>query len=284
MDRAAGETVRIEAIRLLAFSPKEKTGARLVQLLSPDTSSSIQAAVVDALTQSDSPAISQAILERWSSLLPQARAEALKAFLGRSERAKALLDAVGKGTVPHNELSPAQAQFLRRHNDPTVREAAARVLPEQTPGTRQQLVDQFLPALRLDGRVAPGREIYLSRCSSCHRLEGQGFALGPDLVSAKNGGKEKLLINILDPNREVPPNYLNYVVETKQGETYFGMIGNETGSSVTLRRANGDENTVMRSNIKSFVSQGQSVMPEGLEAGLTPQDLSDLLEFIQQAN
>jgi len=63
-----------------------------------------------------------------------------------------------------------------------------------------------------------------------------GFAVGPDLAGAQNGGKEKLLINILDPNREVPPNYFGYVVETKEGDSHAGLIVIETASSVTVRQ------------------------------------------------
>jgi len=108
-------------------------------------------------------------------------------------------------------------------------------------------------------------------------------ALGPDLVSVKSSGKEKLLLNILDPNREVAPNYVNYVVETKRGETLLGLIGSETANSLTLRRANGDESIVLRSDIARIQSVGLSVMPEGLEAGLSHQEVADLLEYISTA-
>ena len=151
------------------------------------------------------------------------------------------------------------------------------------PAARLDVVKQFLPALSLPGQPEKGRATYLSRCASCHRLAGQGFALGPDLASVQSSGREKMLVNILDPNREVPPNYLNYVVETRTGESLLGLIANETATSLTLRRANGDESTVFRADIKQIQSQGQSVMPEGLEAGLTPQDFADLLEYLTVA-
>ena len=114
-------------------------------------------------------------------------------------------------------------------------------------------------------------------------MSGQGFALGPDLASVKSSGREKLLLNILDPNREVAPQYVNYVIETKTGETLLGLIGSETAASLTLRRANGEESTVLRSNLERIQSVGLSLMPEALEAGLSTQDMADLLEFIATA-
>ena len=57
----------------------------------------------------------------------------------------------------------------------------------------------------------------------------------------------------------------------------------ETATSVTLRQAGGAEAMVLRSNIQSIQNQGQSAMPEGLEAGLTPQDMANLLEYVATA-
>jgi len=89
-----------------------------------------------------------------------------------------------------------------------------------------------------------------------------------------------MLVNIVDPNREVQPSYLSYVVETKDDESLIGLISNETATSVTLRGAFGRETIVARSTIRNMQSLGQSLMPEGLEAGLAPQAMADLLEYI----
>ncbi len=114
----------------------------------------------------------------------------------------------------------------------------------------------------------------------CGRRCNEGHALGPDLATVKSGGKEKLLVAILDPNREVAPNFLSYAIETKEGESLSGVLASENANSVTLRMAGGAESVIARANIASLQSQGRSLMPEGLEEGLKPQDLADLLEYI----
>ncbi len=96
----------------------------------------------------------------------------------------------------------------------------------------------------------------------------------------KNTGKEKMLTNILDPNREVAPNYTAYVIETKDGDSQIGIIASETASSVTLRMALGMEVVLPRDTIKSMRSAGLSMMPEGVEEGMKAQDLADLIEFV----
>jgi len=100
------------------------------------------------------------------------------------------------------------------------------------------------------------------------------------LAGARSGGKEKLLVNILDPNREVPPNYFAYVVDTREGDSYAGIIVNETASGVTVRQPVGIEVVVLRSQIAKMQASRQSLMPEGLEEGLNHQDVADLVEFI----
>jgi putative heme-binding domain-containing protein len=145
------------------------------------------------------------------------------------------------------------------------------------------VINEYLPALTLKGDPASGKTIYEERCISCHRASGEGFSLGPDLVTVKTTGKEKILVNLIDPNAEVRPEFVGYVVETKDDESLLGLVVNETGTSVTLRQAYGREDVIPRANITSMKSQGQSIMPEGLEAGLTPQQMADLLEHISTA-
>jgi len=106
--------------------------------------------------------------------------------------------------------------------------------------------------------------------------------LGPDLETVKTTGREKLLINIVDPNREVLANYIAYVIETKDGESLMGLVANETAASVIVRQAYGKEDIVPRAQISKMQSQGQSLMPEGLEAGLTMQGMADLLDYLEK--
>jgi putative heme-binding domain-containing protein len=277
------ETARLEAIQLLGLTSFAESGNRLLSLLTQDEPQSIQLASISALGHFAEPAVGAELTERWNTLTPRLRSEALRVLLARPERATALLNAIAAGTIRDSVLDSAQTKFLRNHNDKTVRQLATRVLDAKPATTRQQVIDSFMPALNLKGDAAHGKKIYEERCLSCHRLGGQGSALGPDLVTVKTTGKEKILVNVVDPNREVRPEFVSYVVDTKDDESYIGLIANETGASVTVRQAYGKEDVVPRTRISKMRSQGQSLMPEGLEAGLTPQDLADLIEYIETA-
>jgi len=269
-----------EAIRLLGFAPFAEASPVLFGLLEPKNSESIQVAALTSLGRFAQPQLGDELVRRWPAMTPRVRAQAVTLLLARTERIETFLAAIENKQISPTELSSTQEKFLRAHRDASVRQRAEKILGALVKGSRQQVVDAFLSALNLTGDANRGQKVYLERCSSCHRLGGQGYALGPDLATVRTGGKEKILTSILDPNREVAPNYQNYLVETKDDESVLGIIGNETASSVTLKQANGGEVVVLRSNIARMQSQGQSAMPEGLEVGLGLKDFADLLEFV----
>jgi putative membrane-bound dehydrogenase-like protein len=283
LDPKVAEPTRLQAIHALGAANFDQAGAALVSLLDLQQPQSVQLAALSTLGHFNDPKVAPALISAWPNLPLRLRTETITVLLARADRVTALLNAINSGTIGATDLTTAQTKFVRAHSNKSIRELAAQVLPTQTANSRQQIIDSLLPAIDLKGDPAHGKKIYEERCISCHRLGGEGHALGPDLVTVKNSGKEKILVNILDPNREVRPDYISHVVETKDGESYIGIIANETATSVTIRQAYGKENVINRSDIKKMQSQGQSLMPEGLEAGLKPQDLADLIEYIETA-
>jgi putative heme-binding domain-containing protein len=279
---AADAADRVQSIELLGLTSFQSVGAFLGSFLDPAQPQAIQSAAIGVLARFKEPEVAHVLLKSWPGFTPRLRSEGLAILLARPERAQALLEAIKGGGVKTSELNPGGIQFLRNHKDSSVRELAAEVLPNSSSRPRQEVVATFKESLSLPGDAEDGRRIYLQRCVSCHRAENQGFQLGPDLVAAKAGGKEKLIDSILDPSREIDPAYRFYLVETKEGESLFGVIASETATSITIRQPFGKENVVFRSHLKRVEAQPQSIMPEGLESGLTQQQLADLIEFIEK--
>ena len=92
---------------------------------------------------------------------------------------------------------------------------------------------------------------------------------------------EEVLTHLLDPNRTVDARYRLYQIDTTDGGTLSGIIQNETQNSVTVRQPFGTSQTVPRSQIARIQPLERSLMPEGLEEGLSLQDMADLLQFIR---
>ena len=132
------------------------------------------------------------------------------------------------------------------------------------------------------GDKIKGQAIFRQVCATCHKADGIGVEVGPNLATVASRNPEDLLIHILDPNREVAPQYVNYAVALNDGRVLSGMISDETAASVTLKRAEGAVDVLPRSRIEAIKSSGFSLMPEGLEANLKAQDLADLIAYIRR--
>ena len=177
-------------------------------------------------------------------------------------------------------MAETTAVQLRQSRDAGVAALAAKLFPAPVIESRDDVIRRFTPALDATGDAAQGHVIFQQRCITCHRLRGEGNAFGPDLESVVTGGKEKLLTHILDPNREIAPQYVAYTVELTDGTTLAGVLAGETPEAVTLREPLGKESTIARSRITRAQTTGKSPMPEGLEAGLSVRDFAGLLAFL----
>jgi putative heme-binding domain-containing protein len=125
--------------------------------------------------------------------------------------------------------------------------------------------------------------VFRKNCATCHRLENTGHVVGPDLLAALKGkDKATLLVAILDPNREIDARYVNQVVTLRSGRTTTGLTAVETAGSLTLKRAEGVEEVLLRGQIDSVEATGQSLMPEGLEKEIPPASMADLLAYLIQ--
>jgi putative heme-binding domain-containing protein len=282
-DPATPEAARVQAIELLGLTAFSNSGKQLLERLRIDEPQAVQSAALRTLGRFADPDVGGALLAAWPGFTPRLRDEALPILLARPDRIEFLLTAVESKSLRRGDFSSVQLDFLMNHRDGRIRSKAVRLLAGPPAPSRAAVLAQFQPALEIQGDPGRGRPIFVERCSSCHRLGGEGFLLGPDLTSVRNSGKEKLLIGILDPGSEVLPQYVAYEVETHDEESLLGIIVNETAASVTLRQAYAKESVIPRNQILRMRSQGVSIMPEGLEAELTAQAMADLLEYIATA-
>jgi putative heme-binding domain-containing protein len=138
-----------------------------------------------------------------------------------------------------------------------------------------------MPAAQLKGDAVAGGRIYETLCITCHRVGDKGTDVGPNLATVRNWSPEQILVNVVDPNREVAPAFMDYIVELTDGQFLNGIIADETASSVTLKWAGGQKRTISRQEIKRIAATKISLMPEGLEQTLSLQQMADLLAFIR---
>jgi putative membrane-bound dehydrogenase-like protein len=147
---------------------------------------------------------------------------------------------------------------------------------------RAKVAARYLEAMpALEGNVERGREKFTANCAVCHRLKDVGNAIGPDLAMTAAKPNDWMLTALFDPNAAVEARYMVWVAARKDGAAIAGIITAETANNLTIRSADGQEHSILRSDIKDVSPVRRSLMPEGLEAALQPQDVADLLAWIR---
>lgn len=271
---------KLLAIDVLAGVPTADVAGTLGQLLHPQTSPELQARAAKTLAQSTEPTATILLFAAWKGLGPLSRREAIDGLVQSTAGAQALLTAIGEQAVRSTELDRDKQQLLLKYPDAGVRAAAAKLL-SAAQSNRKAIVAEYQQALQLDGDVARGTAVYKKICIQCHRSGNEGYAVGPDLVSVQNKSPDDLLIALMDPNREAQPIYTTYTAITTQGTVSTGLIAAENAVSITLRRAEAKEDVVLRDQIDELLSNGVSLMPEGLEKDLSPQQIADVIAYIK---
>lgn len=283
-DDSATAAARVGAAGLLAYGPFELAGGSLAEALAPAVPGDVQAAALRALATHTDASVSDLLLKRWSGFGPALRREAQDAMLARPERALKLLDAVSAKAVPATEFATVTVQQLKAHPSAAVRAKAAAVFTQTADADRAKVVKAYAAALDLKGDTEKGRAVFKKSCAACHKLDGVGSDVGANLLAAlPNKSGEDLLAAIFDPNREVDPRYVSYQVVTTDERVLLGVVATETPTSITLRRADGKEDVILRANVSSIRSTALSLMPVGLEKELTPQDAADVLAYLRVA-
>jgi len=269
------------AISLLSYSPWNETESLFRELLSPQSTLASQQQALQSLKAYSESGIASLLFAQWPGWSPNLRREAQEVLLSRGNFINLLLDKAEAGAFPWQQIDLARREQLMRSRNADVKKRALALQAKLGASSRTQVLGKYEPALKLQASSVRGKALFAKQCASCHQLEGQGHLVGPDLLGALgNKTSDTILVDILDPNREVDPRYVNYVVITKAGRTLTGIISSESSTSITFKRAEGVEETVLRTDIDEVLGTGKSLMPENLEEQLSPQDLADVISYL----
>ncbi len=272
---------RQAAIRLLTSGPAKIAVPGLIELLGAQQPLDIQTGTVRALASRNEAEVTPALLNAWNQAGPSLRRELLEAIFARPDRIAKLLDALEAKKIAPGQIDSARIQFLKTHPNAGLRKRATTLLAGLGDTDRKKIVDSYKDALDLKPDAAKGKMLFAKNCAACHRLENIGLEVGANLEAAlRTKSKEALLIDILDPSREVDTRFVNYRVTTMNGRSFTGILAVETPASITLRRAEKAEDTILRSQIDEITATTKSLMPEEFEKQLSKQDVADLIAYL----
>ena len=272
------------AVRLLgrARAGQDADFELLAGLLAPQVPVEVQVAAVGTLGRMNRPTVPERVLAGWHSHGAAVRSAVIELVTSRVAWSLTLLDRVEAVPTMLAQIDPAQKQRMTHHIDAKLADRATRVFQAGIDPNRQVAIDRMLAAIKGQrGGAAKGAVVFAQNCRACHAFGTTvGGAIGPDMAVVKDRTAPYLVTHILDPNRAVEDRYMMYAATLLDGRSLAGMLVAEAGNSITLRGLDGAEQVILRNEVRLLVSSGRSLMPEGLEAVLTPEAMADLMAFL----
>ncbi len=295
-----GDGMALEAVRRIALDDQALTEQRRVALRSLIEANephlradcekllSVRGVAMEAiqgLTKFDDPAVAKKILARYPQLYPHERPQAIMALVARPKFARELLKAIAEGKVAKADLGSLAARQIRAFNDAALNAQLVAVWGEtrETPADKLKLIAELkarhTPDSLAQADVAKGHALFVAVCGQCHKLFGEGGAIGPDLTGSGRRNLDYLLQNIVDPNAVVDAAYYLNTLTLKDGRVLSGIVGAQTERTLTLRSI-GQETTLDRADIVQRDTQPISLMPEALLQALSAEQQRDLLAYL----
>ncbi|MFQ5734227.1 MAG: HEAT repeat domain-containing protein, partial [Planctomycetaceae bacterium] len=273
---------RVAAIGLLAYRPADQSAAAFEQLLSTSQPVDLQLACLDAMQAAGgNERMAAIVLKRWRELGPSARGPAIALLLRRTTTTRTMLAAMAARKLTPSAIGIDRRVRLLKHRDPQIRRLAAKLFGGAVSANRREVANRYRPALTRTASVAAGFKVFQKSCAKCHKVDGKGHNVGPDISDVRNRSREALLYDILDPNLKVEPRFTDYVVATSDGRVYNGLMISETPAAIVLRQPEGKQQVIARADIERIRAGGKSLMPEGVEKEITVQQMADLLEYLK---
>jgi putative membrane-bound dehydrogenase-like protein len=296
-EKAASEELKAAAVeafaRVKAPQAKEFLNALIDSAKGQKSSNAASVAAVRSLSKVEEPRERLLALLQAPAYPLGLRREALRSFAALNDGGVRVVALAREGKLP-DDLKTAAAGILAAHPDGRVRGDAGKVLP-QPKGRGGRPLPPFFEMVRKEGHAERGRDVFFRKsagldglpiagantCAGCHRAQGRGNWIGPDLSTVGTKyGRDELLRSILNPSAAIGYNFRSAVVALDDGRVITGLPVEDTPDRLVLKTSEGERISVKPAQIEERKSSDISLMPEGLAETMTDQELADLLSFL----
>ncbi|WDQ18615.1 PVC-type heme-binding CxxCH protein [Rhodopirellula sp. P2] len=264
---------------LLALAPHSSA---LRDRLTDSTDAELRSRILDGLLKTDPEWTRSILVSHQDPWRPEERGVVCRRARSDSDTAKWLLLAVKQEHLPRSFVDATTANALRSHRDKTIRELANQTFAP--PEDRAKVLEQYAEVANRfsTADVSTGRKLFAQHCSNCHRMEGVGHAVGPDISDSRTKTAEALLVAVLNPDAAIDASFTRYQILTVDGEVVSGLLHKEDSDSVTLLEAGNQQRRVNRDDIETFRAVDASLMPSGMEQTLSVDQMSDLIGYLKR--
>jgi putative heme-binding domain-containing protein len=257
----------------------------LLKLLTETEPAAIRMAVLSALQPFPDRTIAAAVLAQYAKMSAALRGRAQTLLCSRLPSALEFLDAVDSGRINPKEVSFDQVRRILLHDDEKIKRLVEKhwgKIGQQPPGERLARINSVKHTLGTGtGILGNGKQLFQTKCATCHTLFGEGTNVGPDLTGTDRRDRDFLVASVVDPSAVIRNEYVAYVVATTNGRVLNGLVTEATPKTITLVDAKNERATIARQDIEEMKPSPQSLMPEKLLDDLDEQQIRDLFAYLQ---
>jgi putative membrane-bound dehydrogenase-like protein len=282
VDRGGSSSARQFALQNLVERRAAELAPILFRLLDDPE---LKGAAIRALAAYNDTGTAESILLRYPTLTPAERDDAIATLASRPAWALALLDAIGKGTVPRRDLNSTVARQILAFRAPKLTSSLERAWGTLRPTAQNKvpLIARYKSILASPDLPSPdldrGRALFGRICAQCHRLFDEGGDVGPDLTGSDRANPDYILENVLDPSATVGRDYTLTTVATRDGRLVSGILREQTPNALVIQTPS-ERVTLPRDDVEAIKGSNISMMPEGQLEPLTPQEVRDLFAYL----
>ncbi len=245
----------------------------------------VRRGVLLALTRSQAGGAAQLLIAEYAHLDPELQPLAMELLTQRPSWIGQLLRAVEDKDIASSDVNINQIQRLAKSKDTALAERVkaiwGTVRTERNPA-REQIVAEMRNVLSASkGDPHKGLAVFSRVCGQCHKIYGHGQEVGPDITVNGRASIEQLLSNLFDPSLVIGRSYQAWTVVTSDGRTLTGLLSEDSPQRVVLKTQGGKIETIARGDVDEMEQSKLSMMPEGLEKQLKPDELADLFAFLR---
>tara|TARA_R110002072_G_scaffold239784_3_gene397751 strand:- start:1154 stop:4327 length:3174 start_codon:yes stop_codon:yes gene_type:complete len=280
---------KVALIETLGEIQDEKALAVLRRRLQGDPSGAVKLAALQALSRFPGEAIGSSIASAYQSSMDDRgnlRETAIRVLSSREPWASVLLDEIDAAKINAERVPADVVVQMQAFENPALRERVARHwgVVRATPAEKQSQIKALQALVRstTQSDLGHGKVLFTKHCGTCHRLFGEGGKVGPDLTGYERSNLDFLSLAIIDPSAAIREEFTNYRLLTSDGQVLSGLLEDQTPDTVTMRTAEGNAVRVNRDDIETLQASPVSLMPENILDALSPEDVGDLLAYLQQ--
>ncbi len=244
----------------------------------------VQARLLGALGRYDDPTVAELVLACYAQLAPDLQPQAIELLTQRANWSRQLLDAIGRQDLPTSVLNVNQVRTLLASPDKEiaalVQSTWGAVRTERNPERERVIRDMHDQLSKTSGNPHRGREVFNRVCGQCHKIYGTGQEVGPEITANGRGSFEHLLANVFDPSLVIGASYQARMVLTADGRVLTGLLAEDNEQRIVLKTQGGKLEIVPREEVDEIAISKLSLMPEGLEKQLPPDQMAELFAFL----